>query len=492
MPAHDDEHDEEGVRLIGPGPEAEAGGRAGSVWAQAGADDDDVHDLDDDPWAERPDEETGPPTGGVQQLGGGDRIELGAASGPVRLPSWTDPPTGQVPKVLQGDDDWSAKTGSQPRWRGEQDDWSEGDFDDALLDDGERMGALDSERDARSDLYSFEEELPSQPQQVVQIGGEGGAGASRAATASAAAAAAAGAGGAAAGSTTAAPSARRGRVATDDGGGGGRDFPMAIVVGGGLALVALLLFLAGGQLGPWVLATAIVMACAYELFDVFQRSGLRPATLLGLTATFALMWGVYARGLAAIPLVLFLALVGSMLWYLLKVIHARALLGVATTMLGITWVGVMGSFAALMLHGDGRGKPILLGAILVTVASDVAALAVGSFAGRTPLAPEASPHKTVEGSLGGLVAAIVVGVIVGFSSGVWGGAVHGFVLGLVGGVAAPIGDLSQSLIKRDLGVKDMGTALPGHGGFLDRFDSLLFVLPAVWFLAFRLNLVPFG
>ncbi len=76
----------------------------------------------------------------------------------------------------------------------------------------------------------------------------------------------------------------------------------------------------------------------------------------------------------------------------------------------------------------------------------------------------------------------------GVTSDVWGGFANGLLLGLVVGVAAPIGDLSQSLIKRDLGVKDMGTALPGHGGFLDRFDSLLFALPAVYFLALSILL----
>ncbi|HEV8115271.1 MAG TPA: phosphatidate cytidylyltransferase, partial [Acidimicrobiales bacterium] len=417
-------------------------------------------------------------------------IDVGLPSGPVPMQDWTEAPTGNVPRVILGaDDDWSTRTGSQPRWRGGQDDWAEGDFDDGLLGE-ERIGALDETRDERPDLYSFEEDLPSQPQAVVQLpaGSAGGPEPLRPPTEAVPLPA----------EPTGAASVVapiRTRTRTEDGvaapGAPGRNLPMAALVGGGFAVLAIFLFAVGGRLGPWLLATGVVMVCAYELFGVFQRSGLRPATLLGLTSCFALMWGAYARGAPAITLVLFLSFMASMLWYLLKVIHARALLGVATTMLGIVWVGVLGSFASLMLVSGrlpGDGRMFLLGAILCAVASDIGGLAVGSLAGRSQIAPDVSPNKTVEGTLGGFVLCVVVGIGVGVTSEVWGGFANGLLLGLVVGVAAPIGDLSQSLIKRDLGVKDMGTALPGHGGFLDRFDSLLFALPAVYFLALSILL----
>ncbi len=479
MSDHDDQLDEEGVRVL-PNPPSRggdtlAGGGRSSVWAAAAGEE--LDDLDDDPW--------GPHSGGVTSLVGSDSIDVGPASGPVAMQDWTEPPTGNVPRVILGEEEegWATRTGSQPRWRGGQDDWAEpDDFGDALLEGDERIGALDDTRDDRPDLYSFEEDLASQPQPVVQLPSASpgpGPGSPTELTPVAAEAPAA--------SSVVAPIRTRARGPEDAAamsGSPGRNMPMAVMVGGGFALVTLLVFFIGKSVGPWLLATGVVMACAYELFGVFQRAGLRPATLLGLTSCFALMWGAYARGVPAITLVLFLAFVGSMLWYLLKVINARALLGVGTTMLGVVWVGMLGSFASLMLSDAPNGRMLFLGAIVCAVASDIGGLAVGTLAGRSQIAPDASPNKTVEGTLGGLALSIIFGIIVGMTSEVWESSfLNGLLLGLVVGVIAPIGDLSQSLIKRDLGVKDMGTSLPEHGGFLDRFDSLLFALPATYFLA---------
>ena len=130
----------------------------------------------------------------------------------------------------------------------------------------------------------------------------------------------------------------------------------------------------------------------------------------------------------------------------------------------------------------------LLAAVIVTAAADIASLLVGSAFGRHPLARSVSPNKTWEGFLGGAVAAVLVAVIVVHFIHPW-TIGKALVLGIVIAVVAPLGDLSQSMIKRHLGVKDMGRLMPGHGGILDRVDGLLFVLPATYFVvkAFHLG-----
>jgi len=121
------------------------------------------------------------------------------------------------------------------------------------------------------------------------------------------------------------------------------------------------------------------------------------------------------------------------------------------------------------------------GAIVAGVLNDVGALIAGRWFGRHLLAPEVSPKKTWEGLVGGTILTIAGSVLIV-------GHIHPWtlpkaaLLGVVVSVVAPVGDLCESLVKRDLSLKDMGSLLPGHGGMLDRFDALLFVLPATYYL----------
>ncbi|MFM7891870.1 MAG: phosphatidate cytidylyltransferase, partial [Actinomycetota bacterium] len=111
---------------------------------------------------------------------------------------------------------------------------------------------------------------------------------------------------------------------------------------------------------------------------------------------------------------------------------------------------------------------------------------VGSAIGRTPLRASISPNKTVEGLIGGTIASMSVVIIIGLQSETWNSLIEWILLGAVISFMAPLGDLFESLLKRSLGVKDFGTLLKGHGGVLDRFDGVLFSLPAVYFLAVTL------
>lgn len=128
-------------------------------------------------------------------------------------------------------------------------------------------------------------------------------------------------------------------------------------------------------------------------------------------------------------------------------------------------------------HGE-HGAWLMLFVAVCVWATDTFAYFVGRFLGRHKLAPQLSPGKTIEGSIGGLLGAILVGA--GFGYWIHLPPLHGIAVGALAGVMGQVGDLFESALKRELGIKDFGRVLPGHGGALDRFDSLLFVAPLAY------------
>jgi phosphatidate cytidylyltransferase len=174
----------------------------------------------------------------------------------------------------------------------------------------------------------------------------------------------------------------------------------------------------------------------------------------------------------------------------------------AITTLGITWIGIMGAFGTAIVAMSNTPMVIAGGTIsthvgtdtlcllaIGVVANDVGALFVGSAVGRTPLRAWISPNKSVEGLVGGTLATVGAMVLVGVTdrSSTWNSTGDLILLGLVIAIAAPIGDLTESMFKRNLDVKDFGSIVKGHGGILDRFDGFIFTLPAVYFLALYLQ-----
>ncbi len=271
-----------------------------------------------------------------------------------------------------------------------------------------------------------------------------------------------------------------------------RGSSIGVRVGTGIAVavVALLAFKVG-TVTALVLCLVVVTFAAGECFGVLRRAGYHPATLLGLVGTISLMIGAYDKGIAAVPLVLVLITAFTLIWYLFGIERGSPVAGTAATLLTVGWVSLLGAYAGLLLSPstfpDRHGIAFLLGAIIATVANDVGALVIGGGMGRHPLAPSISPNKTWEGLVGGglfsiLAATVIVGNIHPWTPS------KAALLGLVVAVVAPIGDLCESLLKRDLRLKDMGTMLPGHGGVLDRVDALLFVLPATYYLVRALNI----
>jgi phosphatidate cytidylyltransferase len=144
-------------------------------------------------------------------------------------------------------------------------------------------------------------------------------------------------------------------------------------------------------------------------------------------------------------------------------------------------VPFLGTFVMMMLAADDGPRRVLV-FLLLTVVSDTGAYAVGWRFGRHRLAPRISPGKTREGLFGAVAFAMIAGALLMqyvIDGGHWW---QGLVVGFAAAASATLGDLGESMIKRDLGIKDMGTLLPGHGGILDRLDSLLPTAPVVWLL----------
>ncbi len=424
--------------------------------------------------------------------------------GGAELPHWTDPPTGEVPRLLPEDefaeesseedlDAWRALGSRGIRWRDAEEDWGHSDDIEELGGEDSPVGALDQTRSERSDLYSFDEDFERLTSRAAvpasfndfedepaleapgdtttkarqarsdTRGGERRSGAHRA---------------------VAAPSTRRGVPRSE----GADDMGSRVAVGVGLILLLVIAYAIGPR-ALVALVALVVVATLAECFGMLQRSGFRPATLLGLVAAVGLVLSGYWKGLEAVPLAIVLVFAGSMMWYILRIVQARPLANVAVTNMAFVWVAVLGTFASLMLRQP-HGKGLFLGAVLVAVAADIVAFVVGRWIGSRPLAPNVSPNKTVEGFIGGLLGAIVVGALVGKFLTPWGGMRHGLVLGIVVGLVGPMGDLFESMVKRDLGIKDTGSVLPGHGGLMDRFDSLLLALPAAYYIGSLFNLIP--
>ncbi|MDA8265835.1 MAG: phosphatidate cytidylyltransferase [Actinomycetota bacterium] len=259
---------------------------------------------------------------------------------------------------------------------------------------------------------------------------------------------------------------------------------IATVTGLAFGFGVLGIFLAGP---PAVLAlvTVVLVAAAAECYQALRHARYRPAVLVGLLGVAAAAITAYLKGPDGVMIVGAAVVVVTLCWYLFGVTRRSPSANFAVTVMVFFWIGALGSFATLLV--DPRRFPFrhglayFLGAIIATVAYDVGGYAFGSWIGKRPLSPSVSPNKTVEGLLGGCFAAIALSVAVVGHIHPW-TVPHALELGIVVAILAPLGDLAESMIKRDLGVKDMGTLLPAHGGILDRIDGLLFVLPATYCL----------
>ncbi|MCL4434672.1 MAG: phosphatidate cytidylyltransferase [Actinobacteria bacterium] len=279
---------------------------------------------------------------------------------------------------------------------------------------------------------------------------------------------------------------------TDQAGTGGYEHEhssrnLVTAVASGLAIGGLaLLSFHFGNLAAVIFCTIIVVLSTVECFATLRRARRHPITLIGLAGTVAAMVAAYNSGPSGLMVVITAVTMFTGIWLVMVPrSRVRPVTRAGATIFGFMWIGFLGSYSALLLDPAGfahrHGIAFLLGAIIATVATDVGAYAVGSLAGRHHMAPVVSPHKTWEGYAGAVVASVVVSGAILPRISPW-TLSSSILLGIVVAVVAPLGDLLESMIKRELGVKDMGFVLPGHGGLLDRIDGLLFALPVTFFL----------
>jgi phosphatidate cytidylyltransferase len=244
------------------------------------------------------------------------------------------------------------------------------------------------------------------------------------------------------------------------------------------ALGLLVLFAAAlvHPLGLTVIAVILFALAAGEFYAVLVRTGQHPLSLFGLLGAAGGLIGAAVWGLGAIPVAIIATLVAVALYYALTSSHPDPLTDGGLTVMVVAWA-MLGAFVFPIVDSP-EFRWWVAAIVIVVVAMDVGQYFVGRSIGSRPLAPLVSPKKTVEGLLGGVAVAVVAAVVLSFL----GPLTLPSMLALAGAtvVLAPLGDLSVSLVKRIIGVKDMGTILPGHGGILDRVDGLLFVVPAAW------------
>jgi len=262
----------------------------------------------------------------------------------------------------------------------------------------------------------------------------------------------------------------------------GRDLPAAIGVG--LSLVAVVFASLFVFKDAFVAVVAIALTIGlWELSRAVKTTGINMPLLPVAVGGNIMLVGGYYGGMETASIAMALTVIGLLVWRLSD--GADGFVRDSTAgVFALSYLFLMGVFVMLMLVED-DGPWRIVAFILATVASDIGGYIAGVLFGKHPMAPTISPKKSWEGAAGSLVVGIAASVafVILVLDGPWWA---GVALGVVGVLFATLGDLSESLIKRDLGIKDMGDLLPGHGGIMDRLDSLIAVAPVAWLVLYTL------
>jgi phosphatidate cytidylyltransferase len=269
----------------------------------------------------------------------------------------------------------------------------------------------------------------------------------------------------------------------------GRNLPAAIGIGVGLGAYVVLSLLYLKPAFVVIVAVALVLA-SVELHEALKKQGMTSAIIPIAVGSVAISFGSYFAGrqepvifstTSVLLASLALTVLASLIWRIPKGV-AGYVRDAAASLLIIAYVPLLGSFAALML-AEGQGAARVVTFLLIVVMSDTGGYIAGVLFGKHPMAPKISPKKSWEGAAGSLILGTAAGVCMAIfvlDVPFWVGIILGVSLVAVG----TCGDLIESIIKRDLGIKDMSSFLPGHGGVMDRLDSLLVAAPVAWLVMY--------
>jgi len=267
----------------------------------------------------------------------------------------------------------------------------------------------------------------------------------------------------------------------------GRNLPVAIITA---------LLLAGVLITTLVLSRPVFVAfllgivtlALLELLAVLRARATRPARPVVLAMGALLVVGAYLEGPAALSFGLLATILAAFGWYLVDRGRTEVTRNVAATVFAVVYVPFMAAHLSLVVGRADHYVGAIIGYAALVVIYDTAAYATGATLGRRPIAPQVSPNKSWEGAIGASVACLAAGAFLLPLWEPWTLA-SGLVLAGATCVVAPLGDLSESMLKRDLAVKDMGSILPGHGGMLDRIDALLFMAPVLYYVLAAFDLI---
>ncbi len=239
---------------------------------------------------------------------------------------------------------------------------------------------------------------------------------------------------------------------------------------------------------PFLIAVNFVIGLGlFEFYRMIEAKGIRPFKIAGVAAGLAVSWYVYFMGGVFSGLFITIALVVIMVLEISRRDGELAVFHISSTVFGVFYVAWLGSHIILLRQlGEeppwtGYGGAFVILAFALAWGTDTGAYFIGNLVGKRKLLPRVSPGKSVEGAVGGVAVALGVAFLAKFTFAPFLSYFDVFALGLASPVMAILGDLVESLMKRDVNVKDTSKVLPGHGGMLDRFDSVLFVAPLVYY-----------